>query len=156
VLGTKSLLSDQRFPLFLRHTLNWSNSPKQPLCRNAASGSSLARERGVASGTNPEAQRAGTCSDGTPFDQSFKIKRPCRAFGARVPLSFSPPSRAGLLHTAASRLNRRSGSLLSTQHSALPYSHSIVLGGFELMSYTTRLTPFTSLMIRRLIASRVS
>ena len=28
------------------------------------------------------------------------------------------------------------------------YSHSIVAGGFELMSYTTRFTPFTSLMIR--------
>ena len=28
------------------------------------------------------------------------------------------------------------------------YSHSMVDGGFELMSYTTRLTPFTSLMIR--------
>src|SRR5262249_13678142 len=28
------------------------------------------------------------------------------------------------------------------------YSHSIVAGGFELTSYTTRLTPFTSLAIR--------
>jgi len=28
------------------------------------------------------------------------------------------------------------------------YSHSIVAGGFELMSYTTRFTPATSLMIR--------
>ena len=28
------------------------------------------------------------------------------------------------------------------------YSHSIVLGGLELMSYTTRLTPVTSLMMR--------
>ena len=28
------------------------------------------------------------------------------------------------------------------------YSHSMVLGGFELISYTTRLTPLTSLMIR--------
>ena len=27
------------------------------------------------------------------------------------------------------------------------YSHSIVAGGFELMSYTTRLTPLTPLMI---------
>ena len=27
------------------------------------------------------------------------------------------------------------------------YSHSIVAGGFELMSYTTRFTPFTLLMI---------
>src|SRR5690242_1662173 len=31
---------------------------------------------------------------------------------------------------------------------AFPYSHSIVLGGLELMSYTTRFTPCTSLMIR--------
>jgi hypothetical protein len=30
----------------------------------------------------------------------------------------------------------------------LPYSHSIVPGGFEVMSYTTRLTPFTSFTIR--------
>jgi hypothetical protein len=29
-----------------------------------------------------------------------------------------------------------------------PHSHSIVPGGFEVMSYTTRLTPFTSLMMR--------
>ena len=28
------------------------------------------------------------------------------------------------------------------------YSHSMVLGGFELMSYTTRFTPATSLMMR--------
>ncbi|SVA92192.1 uncharacterized protein METZ01_LOCUS145046, partial [marine metagenome] len=27
------------------------------------------------------------------------------------------------------------------------YSHSIVDGGFEVMSYTTRLTPFTSFTI---------
>ena len=31
---------------------------------------------------------------------------------------------------------------------ARPHSHSIVLGGLELMSYTTRFTPRTSLMIR--------
>ena len=31
---------------------------------------------------------------------------------------------------------------------APPYSHSMVAGGFELMSYTTRLTPGTSLTIR--------
>jgi hypothetical protein len=29
-----------------------------------------------------------------------------------------------------------------------PHSHSIVPGGFDVMSYTTRLTPFTSLMMR--------
>jgi len=29
-----------------------------------------------------------------------------------------------------------------------PYSHSIVPGGLLVMSYTTRLTPFTSLMMR--------
>jgi len=33
-------------------------------------------------------------------------------------------------------------------HANPPHSHSIVLGGFELMSYTTRFTPRTSLMIR--------
>ena len=36
------------------------------------------------------------------------------------------------------------------------YSHSIVLGGLELMSYTTRLTPLTSLMIRVEIFCRTS
>ena len=36
------------------------------------------------------------------------------------------------------------------------YSHSIVAGGFELMSYTTRLTPRTSLMIRVEIRARTS
>jgi hypothetical protein len=32
--------------------------------------------------------------------------------------------------------------------SRTPYSHSIVPGGFEVMSYTTRLTPLTSLTMR--------
>jgi hypothetical protein len=33
-------------------------------------------------------------------------------------------------------------------HRIGPHSHSIVPGGFDVTSYTTRLTPFTSLMIR--------
>jgi len=33
------------------------------------------------------------------------------------------------------------------------YSHSMVLGGFELISYTTLLIPFTSLVIRLEIRS---
>ena len=33
-------------------------------------------------------------------------------------------------------------------HPTRPYSHSIVAGGLLLMSYTTRFTPFTSLMMR--------
>ena len=36
------------------------------------------------------------------------------------------------------------------------YSHSMVAGGFELMSYTTRLTPFTLLMISLDILARKS
>jgi len=36
------------------------------------------------------------------------------------------------------------------------YSHSIVAGGFELMSYTTRFTPFTLLMISLDILARKS
>lgn len=36
------------------------------------------------------------------------------------------------------------------------YSHSIVDGGLEVMSYTTRLTPFTSLQIRVEIFSNTS
>ncbi len=35
-----------------------------------------------------------------------------------------------------------------------PHSHSIVPGGLLVMSYTTRLTPFTSLMIRVAVAPR--
>ncbi len=31
---------------------------------------------------------------------------------------------------------------------SMPHSHSIVPGGFEVMSYTTRLMPFTSFTIR--------
>jgi len=38
----------------------------------------------------------------------------------------------------------------------LSYSHSIVEGGFDEMSYTTRLTPGTSLTIRLLMAPRTS
>ncbi len=34
------------------------------------------------------------------------------------------------------------------------YSHSIVPGGFDVMSYTTRLTPLTSLMIRVAVSPR--
>ncbi len=36
------------------------------------------------------------------------------------------------------------------------HSHSMVLGGLLLTSYTTRLTPFTSLAIRLLITARRS
>ena len=37
-----------------------------------------------------------------------------------------------------------------------PYSHSMVPGGFDVMSNTTRLTPFTSLTIRLLIRASTS
>ena len=54
--------------------------------------------------------------------------------------------------------HRARGTALSTQHQApgtLLHSHSIVAGGFELMSYTTRLTPLTSFMMRdEITASR--
>ena len=36
------------------------------------------------------------------------------------------------------------------------YSHSMVAGGFELMSYTTRFTPGTSFTIRLLILASTS
>jgi hypothetical protein len=35
-----------------------------------------------------------------------------------------------------------------------PHSHSIVPGGFDVMSYTTRLTPLTSLMMRVAVAPK--
>jgi hypothetical protein len=38
----------------------------------------------------------------------------------------------------------------------LDYSHSIVPGGFEVMSYTTRLMPGTSLTIRLEMISKIS
>lgn len=37
--------------------------------------------------------------------------------------------------------------LVQDLHDALPYSHSIVAGGFEEMSYTTRFTPRTLFII---------
>ena len=37
---------------------------------------------------------------------------------------------------------------LQWRHASRFYSHSIVLGGLEEMSYTTRLIPLTSLMMR--------
>ena len=47
---------------------------------------------------------------------------------------------------------------ISRRHprSPRPYSHSIVPGGFELMSSTTRLQPLTSLMMRLEIVRRTS
>ena len=42
----------------------------------------------------------------------------------------------------------RRASSSTDRHERPPYSHSIVAGGFPLMSYTTRDTPRTSLMIR--------
>jgi len=48
------------------------------------------------------------------------------------------------------RLNARG----ATMPNLSPYSHSIVPGGFDVTSYTTRLTPFTSLMIRVAVAPR--
>ena len=36
------------------------------------------------------------------------------------------------------------------------YSHSMVAGGLPVMSYTTRLTPFTSFTIRELMRSSTS
>ncbi len=38
--------------------------------------------------------------------------------------------------------------MVQIKRGCLPHSHSIVPGGFEVTSYTTRLTPFTSLMMR--------
>jgi len=41
-------------------------------------------------------------------------------------------------------------------HESAPYSHSIVAGGFDEMSYTTRFTPGASLMIRLEIRASTS
>src|SRR5690606_12865097 len=58
-----------------------------------------------------------------------------------------------------SRLSRAAPFSATPAGAARPapaYSHSMVAGGFELMSYTTRLTPGTSLMMRRAMASSTS
>src|SRR5258708_40084884 len=39
-------------------------------------------------------------------------------------------------------------------HGTPPHSHSIVPGGFDVTSYTTRFTPLTSLMIRVAVSPR--
>ena len=39
------------------------------------------------------------------------------------------------------------GGVVLVLRNSLDYSHSMVLGGLEEISYTTRLTPFTLLMI---------
>ena len=45
--------------------------------------------------------------------------------------------------------HQRNGTALTTrlERGTIAYSHSMVPGGLEVMSYTTRLTPLTSLMI---------
>jgi hypothetical protein len=47
----------------------------------------------------------------------------------------------------------KSSSQAATAANSL-YSHSIVPGGFDVMSYTTRLTPLTSLMMRVAVSPR--
>jgi hypothetical protein len=47
-------------------------------------------------------------------------------------------------------------SLVPRPRVGLRYSHSIVLGGLDEMSKTTRFTPFTSLMMRLDMAPRSS
>ncbi len=48
----------------------------------------------------------------------------------------------------AGTMGDATSSVLNTRGSRLYYSHSMVLGGLDEMSYTTRFTPLTSLMIR--------
>src|SRR5258706_1183827 len=49
----------------------------------------------------------------------------------------------------------RDAELKLVRHSlSLPYSHSIVPGSFDVTSYTTRLTPLTSLMMRVAVSPR--
>lgn len=48
------------------------------------------------------------------------------------------------------------GTLFPESPGPRPHSHSIVLGGFELTSYTTRLTPRTEFVIRVEIRWRTS
>jgi hypothetical protein len=46
------------------------------------------------------------------------------------------------------------GTLKANRDHKLTHSHSIVPGGLLVMSYTTRLTPFTSLMMRVAVSPR--
>src|SRR3954470_18704702 len=71
------------------------------------------------------------------FPQDGRDLSPCRQ-----------PSANSLLLSAISAFR----SLLSPQ----PYSHSIVAGGFDDTSYTTRLIPFTWLLMRDEIRARTS
>ena len=62
----------------------------------------------------------------------------------------------GVAKTCISLGSSASTPLDPALRSADRYSHSIVAGGFDEMSYTTRFTPGTSLTIRLLIFARTS
>ncbi len=64
---------------------------------------------------------------------------------------FSRQSAVGNLQSAIcsrqSAVGSRQSAITNHKQKTSNYSHSIVAGGLELMSYTTRFTPFTRLMI---------
>ena len=66
--------------------------------------------------------------------------------------------RGSLNRTHPNQRTRRRTATLTQASSLMPsgYSHSIVAGGLEEMSYTTRLTPGTSLINRLLMAAKTS
>ena len=109
----------------------------------------LAQQRGPRwasiSATPPPRAVEFTIPDGAP--RAFggpPIRRACAAPARRPRDGPRPRSRPGRGGTE----DLRDGPLF--------YSHSMVAGGFELMSYVTRFTPLTSLMIRVLIRPSTS
>ena len=80
------------------------------------------------------------------------------ASGARRPVKLGAGRSAARAVPAALRARHATASatpgnewvgsnFMTLRHAALPHSHSMVLGGLEEMSYTTRLIPLTSLII---------
>ncbi len=56
-------------------------------------------------------------------------------------------SRYQAVFSRQSAVGSRQSAITNHKQKTSNYSHSIVAGGLELMSYTTRFTPFTRLMI---------
>jgi len=121
--------------------------------RNAVSGPSpLGREREPLVGrqTSDRGARQNHETDGL----LPRAELPETSHRARVPvepLSVASSLACAVHFLAGSRCVER-----ATWNMQRRYSHSIVAGGFELTSYTTRFTPRTSLIIRLLIRPKTS
>src|SRR5436309_2910515 len=95
-------------------------------------------------GTEEAAADGAACTAGGAADAG------AAGAGAAAPREAAAASNAIVHMAAACRLGK------VMRVSLLCYSHSMVAGGLELISYTTRFTPRTSLMMRLLIVASVS